>query len=77
VRSKALGILSVAFSLVLGSQLAADTPQAAPPAGAPRTGPATVAPHWSRYKYPETIPEGAFYHIVEKGDTLWDLSRHY
>jgi len=42
-----------------------------------RRGPATVAPHWSKYKYPETIPEGAAYHIVEKGDTLWDLSKRY
>ena len=42
-----------------------------------RTGPATVAPHWSKYKYPETIPEGAKYHIVVKGDTLWDLSKRY
>jgi hypothetical protein len=46
------------------------------PAGL-RTGPATVAPHWSKYKYPESIPEGTTYHIVEKGDTLWDLSRTY
>jgi hypothetical protein len=42
-----------------------------------RRGPATVAPHWSKYKYPETIPEGAAYHIVERGDTLWDLSKRY
>jgi len=42
-----------------------------------RRGPATVAPHWSKYKYPDTIPEGAAYHIVEKGDTLWDLSKRY
>jgi hypothetical protein len=42
-----------------------------------RTGPATVASHWSKYKYPDSIPEGASYHIVEKGDTLWDLSKRY
>ena len=42
-----------------------------------RTGPATVTPHWSKYKYPESIPEGAKYHIVQRGDTLWDLSKRY
>ena len=42
-----------------------------------RTGPATVAPHWSKYKYPESVPEGATYYIIERGDTLWDLSKRY
>jgi hypothetical protein len=52
---------------------------AAPPpeAAGLRTGPATIAPHWSKYKYPETIPEGATYYIIERGDTLWDLSKRY
>jgi hypothetical protein len=55
------------------------TRQAAPPPEATglRTGPATVAPHWSKYKYPESIPEGATYYIIERGDTLWDLSKRY
>jgi len=42
-----------------------------------QTGPATVAPHYSRNQYPESIPEGAIYYIVEKGDTLWDLSARF
>jgi hypothetical protein len=43
-----------------------------------QTGPATVAPHWTRNpSYPTSIPEGAAYHIVEKGDTLWDLAGRY
>ncbi len=42
-----------------------------------QTGPATVAPHHSRNKYPTSIPEGAIYYIVEKGDTLWDLSARF
>lgn len=56
----------------------AGTPDKAP-AAAPGllTGPATVAPHHSRNKYPTSIPEGAAYYIVEKGDTLWDLSARF
>ncbi|MEE8218907.1 MAG: LysM peptidoglycan-binding domain-containing protein, partial [Vicinamibacteria bacterium] len=51
--------------------------QDAPPAGI-QTGPATVATHWTKNtSYPTTIPEGAAYHIVERGDTLWDLSARY
>ena len=42
-----------------------------------RTGPATIAPHWSKYKYPDSIPEGAAYYIIERGDTLWDLSKRF
>jgi hypothetical protein len=40
-------------------------------------GPATNPQHWSRYKYPETIPEGATYYIIVRGDTLWDLSAKF
>lgn len=47
------------------------------PAGI-QTGPATVAEHWTKNtSFPTTIPEGAAYHIVERGDTLWDLSARY
>ncbi|MBN2370902.1 MAG: LysM peptidoglycan-binding domain-containing protein [Vicinamibacteria bacterium] len=38
------------------------------------TGPATVAPHWSRNDYPHEIPEGAAYYIIQENDTLWDLA---
>ena len=40
-------------------------------------GPATIPQHWSRYKYPESIPEGATYYIIVRGDTLWDLSAKF
>ena len=52
---------------------------AAPPADSAglKTGPATVAPHWSKNKFPDTVAEGAFYYIVERGDTLWDLSKRF
>ena len=43
-----------------------------------QTGPATVVPHWSKNPdYPTTIPEATAFHIVERGDTLWDLANRY
>jgi hypothetical protein len=43
-----------------------------------KTGPATVAPHWTKNpSFPTSIPEGTFYYIVERGDTLWDLSKRF
>jgi hypothetical protein len=42
-----------------------------------QVGPATIAPHWSKYKYPETIPEGALYYLIKRGDTLWDLAGRF
>jgi hypothetical protein len=37
-----------------------------------------VAEHWTRNSaYPRAIPPGARVHIVERGDTLWDLSARY
>ena len=27
-----------------------------------------MAPHWSKYKYPETIPDGATYYLIKRGD---------
>jgi len=66
-----------ALSLVLGPALA----QQAAPKGADMSGlsvgPATIPPHWSKYDFPKSIPEGAPYHIIERGDTLWDLSKRY
>lgn len=60
---------------------AGSLPPARPPAtaavGQLRVGPATIAPHWSKYDYPRSVPEGAPYHIIERGDTLWDLSKRY
>ena len=77
-----VGGLAVALALVLSpagarAQEGSSTPP--PDAGASelQVGPATVAPHWSKYKYPETIPDGATYYLIKRGDTLWDLAGRF
>jgi len=85
VRWKGMGLLCgmAALSLALTQAEAQDAaaPSPAPPPAAAGsellTGPATIATHWSRYKYPESIPEGALYYIIKRGDTLWDLSAKF
>jgi len=62
----------VALMLAGGLALAQDAP-----AGL-KSGPAAVVPHWTKNaSFPTSIPEGVAFHIVEKGDTLWDLARRY
>ena len=47
------------------------------PAGL-QMGPATIAPHWTKNSsFPTSIPEGAAYYIVVRGDTLWDVSARF
>ena len=67
------GLVVLALAVSVAS---AQEPGKGPVAGL-QTGPATVAPHHSRNKYPTSIPEGAIYYIVVKGDTLWDLSARF
>jgi LysM domain-containing protein len=76
VRSKGMGLLCgvAALSLVLGH---AEAQQTAPAASGLQVGPATIPRHWSKYRYPETIPDGATYYIIVRGDTLWDLAGKY
>jgi LysM repeat protein len=77
VRSKRAGILSGAVALsLMGSAVWAQGTPAAAPSGL-QTGPATVATHWSKNKYPTSIPDGASYYIVVRGDTLWDISQRF
>jgi hypothetical protein len=40
-------------------------------------GPFEVAPHWSPYDFPRSIPEGQAFHMIVKGDTLWDIAGRY
>jgi LysM repeat protein len=76
-----VGLVGLAASVSLAAA------QGVPPAGAAaqpvapaglQTGPAEVAPHWTKNTgFPTSIAEGASYHIVERGDTLWDLASRY
>lgn len=55
----------------------ARTSAAAPETAGLKVGPATIATHWSKNAYPTSVPEGATYYVVERGDTLWDISKKY
>jgi hypothetical protein len=73
VRPKAILGGLVAVSVVASLAVA----QEAPPAGL-QSGPATVAPHWTKNtSYPTSIPEGALFYVVVEGDTLWDLANRF
>lgn len=82
MRAKVLVLISSVAIFALGAP--AQAQQAAPEAKAQaatasglQSGPATIGPHWSKYQYPTNVPEGAAYYVIEKGDTLWDLSRRF
>jgi hypothetical protein len=79
VRPNRTGFLLVACSVSLSLGWAQAQTTDAPAAGPAeaKTGPAEVAKHWSKYAYPESVPEGVAFHIVEKGDTLWHLAGRY
>jgi len=64
------GALAFAFSRAVAQEAPAPTAEL-------KVGPYDVPKHWSKYKYPETVPEGVAYHIIVKGDTLWDLAGRY
>ncbi len=79
MRRKGIGTLCgivAALLLVLGPAAAQDPAPAAAPAGL-STGPATIPTHWSKYSYPTSIPDGATYYVIVRGDTLWDIARRY
>src|SRR5438034_1947672 len=65
-----------ALLLVLGPAVAQDPAPAAPPAGL-STGPATIPTHWSKYSYPTSIPDGATYYVIVRGDTLWGIAKRF
>jgi hypothetical protein len=49
-------------------------PEAQP---APSGNEIVVPPHWSPYSAPTSYPEGTQLHIIQRGDTLWDISNSY
>ena len=66
----------LAGSLALAQGAPAGIAQDAP-AGL-QTGPATIAPHWTKNtSFPTQVPEGTAYYIVVRGDTLWDIAARY
>ena len=83
----ALGVLTVALNAAADGPVVAPAPDAPAPAakaaapktggGELQTGPATIPKHWSKYTCPDTIPEGATYYVVVRGDTLWDIAGRF
>jgi hypothetical protein len=74
------GVAALCLALAHAEAQESASAAAAKPAGSSGEllrGPATIPQHWSRYKYPESIPEGATYYIIVRGDTLWDLSAKF
>jgi hypothetical protein len=51
--------------------------EAAPVQAEPSSGTIKIEKHWSRYVYPEEVPANVKIHIIERGDTLWDLAGKY
>ena len=66
-----LALAGLSLATLVGAQTDKPAPDPA------KVGPFEVAPHWSRYDYPKSVKEGQAYHIVVKGDTLWDISGRY
>jgi hypothetical protein len=78
VRPKLILVALVMFVLAGGLASAQNAPASpAGPAGL-STGPAAVAPHWTKNpQFPTSVPEGTAYYIVARGDTLWDLAGRF
>ncbi len=69
--TSSLALVGLSLATLVGAQTEKPVP---PP---PQFGPFEVAPHWSRYTYPKSVGEGKAFHIVVKGDTLWDIAGRY
>jgi LysM domain len=68
-----LATLLVPFAFDTGAR----AQEAQPAPSEPGQNEVQVAPHWSRYQAPTSYPEGTQLHIIQRGDTLWDLSNRY
>ncbi len=62
-----LGVLITAVACFVAAQAVAPPPQPL----------RLVGDHWTPWDPPTELPEGATVHIVERGDTLWDLASRY
>ncbi len=67
------GVALVLFGLA-ALPTAGQEPEAEQPASATDI---VIEPHWSRYQSPTSYPEGTQLHIIQRGDTLWDISNTY
>jgi hypothetical protein len=72
--TSSLAVLGVSLAAVASAQPA---PPPKAPVAAAQIGPFEVAPHWSPYNYPKSIKEGQAFHMVVRGDTLWDIAGRY
>jgi hypothetical protein len=70
--TRSLRFAGLVVTLALSAPLAATTQDEQPV-----SNDIVVPPHWSRYTAPTTYPEGTQLHIIQRGDTLWDLSNQY
>ncbi len=66
-----LAIVGLSLATLVGAQTGKPVTEPA------KVGPFAVAPHWSKYDYPKSIPEGQAFHMVVRGDTLWDIAGRY
>lgn len=72
MRPKQILVGIVTFVAAAGAAVAQDSPASL------QTGPATVAPHWTKNTgFPTSIPEGSAYYLVVRGDTLWDIAARF
>lgn len=80
-RSPFFPSLVLALSGLAVFAVAGQEPEAGPPASTTEppasTNDIVVEPHWSRYQAPTSYPEGTKLHIIQRGDTLWDISNTY
>jgi LysM repeat protein len=78
VTSVLAGSLALAQSAPAGFQPSAPAGTQQDAAAGLQMGPATIAPHWTKNtSFPTQVPEGTAYHIVVRGDTLWDIAARY
>jgi hypothetical protein len=62
-----IAVLAVIFPTMVAAQAVAPPPQPLHFRG----------DHWTPYNPPTEFPEGVTVHIIEKGDTLWDLAAQH